>query len=136
MNYRQYILALVASLSASWVLAGSNGHQCVVSTEAQLQGDGALGKPRKTSALGKKFAVDRRSGAVVEPDGELWSFGGASATVLSMGNSENSFVSVTTSPARESGVHAIFVRVQEHEESKLKPFILVAGGLVYTGVCE
>lgn len=136
MNIRQYGLALVVALFATGVVAGTNGYQCVVSTEAELQGDGALGKPRKISALGKKFAVDRRNGALVEPDGEYWSFGGSSAVVLSKGNSENSFVSVTTSPARETGVHATFVRVQEYEQGKLKPFIVVTGGVVYTGVCE
>lgn len=130
------MLALVLALVASSTLAGSNGYQCAISTEAQLQDDGTLNKPLRSSALGKRFAVDRRSGAIVEPDGEYWVFGGATNSVLSQGNSDNSFVALVTSPARNSGVHAVFLRVQEYEQGKLKPFVLVTGGVVYTGNCE
>lgn len=136
MNARHCALVLSAGMIASTAVAGSNGYQCAITSESQLQGDGSLGRPRKDSALGKRFAVDRRTGAMVEPDGEYWSFGGAEPSVIARGNSENSFVSVVTSPARTSGVHAAFLRVQEYEDTKLKPFVLVAGGLVYTGMCE
>jgi hypothetical protein len=120
----------------NFVYAGSNGYQCVIATEAQLQTSGHLAKPMQKSALGKRFSIDRRTGTLIEPDGEHWTFGGNDSSVIANGNKDNSFMALNVSPAAGGGSHATFVIVNEYENVIKKPFILVTGALVYTGTCE
>ena len=90
----------------------------------------------KPLALGKRFAVDRNNGTLVEPDITLWALTGSTVTIISKGNKDNSFVATYLAQAAKGGDFSTVVRVEEFAPTAKKPFLVVSGHSVYSGLCE
>lgn len=58
------------------------------------------------------------------------------AQVLSTGNSESAFIVTWISKAARGGVHFDVLRVDNFVKGPQKPFIALAGGTAYVGVCK
>lgn len=85
--------------------------------------------------IGKRFAVDRITGVVIG-GGAFWSFTTCENRVLAKGNSDNSFVAVSSSPSAGAGVHFTAVMVSEYTPGPIKPFIVMSNSQVASGTCE
>jgi hypothetical protein len=127
---------LVVFIAYSAACAGTKGYMCTVATELHLNDDGSLTPYPRPLALGKRFAVDRSTGNLIESAPSLWSIPGEKVSVLSHGNRSNSFKATYTSPAAEQGVFHSLLMVEEYTDGVSKPFLLSSEGSVYAGVCE
>lgn len=117
-------------------MAGATGYSCVVSHEIHLDESGLLKAYPRPLEVGKKFAVNRSTGALTEVSASFWSSSDAQVSVHAKGNSENSFVASYVAPSAENGVNFTLLRIEEHAASYKKPFLLSSGAGVYSGVCE
>lgn len=131
-------LIMAAALLFPWAAhAGAHYYQCTVLEELHVSDDGGLSPYPRPLAKGKRFSIDRDSGALIGPnDPSEWIFRDASISILARGNSQNSFVVTYTSKAAGSGVHFATVSVEEFAMSRAKPFMATSGRGVYSGVCE
>lgn len=128
------ICLLVAAPSVS--VAGPNSYQCLIGEALFLTDEAKLRRPPDPIWIGRRFAVDRNTGALVGPETSLWSFRDSTATVLARGNSDNSFIVVLASPAAKEGAHVTKIVVQEYKSGPQKPFVVLTGTQVFTGICE
>jgi hypothetical protein len=128
------LLGLFGASSAS--VAGSQSYQCSITEETHLAANGQMKPYPKPLALGKRFAIDRNSGALAEPDLAFWAPTDAVVTVLAKGNKDNSFVATYVAQAAKVGVHSTVVRVEEFAPTANKPFLVVSGASIYSGLCE
>lgn len=117
-------------------IASESSYQCLISEQMNLGKDGELKRPPIPYLLGQRFAVDRNTGQIVGPGDEPWQPIDSKLTVLARGNEDNSFVVVSLSPAAKIGVHVTLLRVNEFTKAKSKPFVVLSGGQVISGVCE
>ena len=117
-------------------IAAANSYQCVIAEQQMLENNGTLKRPPQPYLIGKRFAVDRNTGHIVGPEQALWQLEDHKVTVVARGNKDNSFIVVSVGPARGDGVHATMLQVEEFTESKSKPFIVLSGSQVTSGVCE
>ena len=92
--------------------------------------------PRPPWLIGARFAIDRKTGALLGPEKSLWSFADSTYTVLAPGNSDNAFIVVATSAARGGGSHVTVINVQEYEVGTRKPFAAISSSELYSGICE
>lgn len=128
-------LGLIAVFIASGsVAAGNRSYQCQIKEYFHLSADGALVRPPEPYLLDRRFAVDRQTGVLTGDVG--FAFEGTGYRVLASGNSESSFISTFSSVAAGNGLHFVFVRIQEFEQGKHKPFVILDGGSVVSGICE
>jgi hypothetical protein len=130
------IFAIFQMAATSPALSGTSAYHCIVSEELNVDSDGSLKRFPKPLTIGSRFAVDRNTGALVQPDLALWAFGDAQVTVLAKGNASNAFVASYVSDAAGGGVHFTVLRVEEYHDGLQKPFLLASGGDVHSGLCE
>lgn len=123
-------------LGCQSAVAAVNSYQCVIAEQQMLEYNGTLKRPPQPYLIGKRFAVDRNTGHIVGPEQALWQLEDHKITVLAHGNKDNSFIVVSVGPARGDGVHASMLQVEEFTEGKSKPFLVLSGSQVTTGVCE
>jgi len=135
-NFKFILLCSCFVLGGQPAIAAINSYQCIISEQQMLESNGTLKRPPDPYLLGKRFAVDRNTGHIVGPEQALWQLEDHKITVLARGNKDNSFIVVSVGPARGDGVHATMLRVEEFTKSKSKPFIVLSGSQVTSGVCE
>ena len=133
---KQLLVAFSVSLLSQVAVGGTSGYQCLVQTELHLTAEGKLEPYPRPLELGKRFAIDRKTGILVETSASFWSPTDAQVSVLAHGNKDNSFVVSYVAPSAGGGVHATVLRVEEFSQSAKKPFSLTSGSSVYAGVCE
>ena len=136
MNCSARILLSVFCLITFDAQAGKLGYQCLVVDEKHLARSGKLISYPSPLELGKRFAVERATGKIVKLNPSLWNFDDTKATVLSSGNSDNSFAAVYVSQAARDGVHTAIIQIQEFSPGTNKPFVVMAGTSIYSGICE
>ncbi len=117
-------------------IAAVNSYQCVISEQLLLEKNGTLKRPPKPYLIGQRFAGDRNTGHIVGPEQALWQLDDHKITVLAQGNKDNSFIMTSIGPAGGNGVHTTMLRVEEFTQRKSKPFVVLSGGQVTSGVCE
>lgn len=127
------VLSLVF-LSSRICYAGPTSYQCTFMEEYQLE-DGQLILNKDAKIIGENFSVDRNTGNAITPVSAIWPHSESRVTVLSHGNTENSFVVTYVSNARNGGVFLASLRIEEYTESSKKPFVVLANYYVYTGFC-
>lgn len=130
------VVLLCGLLASNSAMAASASYQCKVKAEFHLDNDGALKSFPRPLEVGKVFSVLRESGELIESTASFWSPNDAVTTVLSNGNAQNSFVVSYVAPSRGNGVHATVLQIEDFAASKLKPFLLVSGSGVYSGICH
>jgi hypothetical protein len=81
-------LTLAVILASQTALAGQFDYQCEILGEAFVNNDGTIRLVSKSSLVGKHFAVDRKTGAVV--GGNIFHWGDL-PHLLAYGSNENSF---------------------------------------------
>jgi hypothetical protein len=82
-------------------------------------------------AEGAEFTVNRKTGAYVSRffSNEVWK-----KYILDIGSKEQSFKVLSTST--DGYVHTQYLQIDLNDESIIKPFRLVNGVTVFTGVCN
>ena len=137
-TFAQILVASLVGLAGYQQTAagGTTSYQCLIKEELHVLDDGALRRYPQPQAIGKRFAIDRRTGTLVGSDMPFWSLSDAVVTVLAQGNSANSFVVSFIAPALADGVHTTLVRIEEFSSSTNKPFMVFSGGGIYSGLCE
>lgn len=131
-----FLLALASHVYPAIAHAGPIGYDCKVISELHLKDDGSLGPYPNALGVGARFMVDRANGHIIESTTSWFSPDNATATRLAEGNSANSLVVTFVSPGAERGVHLTTLRVEEFADGLRKPFLLTAGGSVYSGLCQ
>jgi hypothetical protein len=121
-------------LIPTFALAADDGYLCKVTTELYLNDDGSLRTVPLPLAIGKQFAVDRKTGKMINSDIFFWKVETASVSVKDHGNSVSSFIATYTNTT--GGTFFTTLNVEEYADTERKPFILTAGAGVYAGVCE
>ncbi len=117
-------------------LGGANTYQCTIKEQLTLHDNGLLTRPPNAWLIGKRFAVDRDTGMLTGPETALWSTASSKYTVLARGNRSNAFTAIATDTAAENGVHTTLLKVEEYAPTTMKPFVLLSGSEVASGVCE
>lgn len=130
------LLWIIFGLATQSASAAVNGYQCLISEQLLLEENGALKRPPEPYLIGQRFAVDRNTGRIVGPEQGMWQFDNHKITVLARGNADNSFIVDSVGPSHGDGVHATHLRIVEFAPSKSKPFVVLSGSLVASGVCE
>lgn len=128
------LIVVLGTLNSAW--AGAKGYLCTVRAELHLNDDGMLLPYPNPIALGKQFAIDRRTGNLIEKAPSWWSMPGEKVMVLSNGNFSSNFVVTYVSPAADNGVFYTVLSVQEYASIEKKPFLLSSSSSVYAGFCE
>ncbi len=137
MNNLRFILSCCSLLlGCQPAFSAVNSYQCVISEQLSINDDGTLTRPRRAYLIDQRFAVDRNTGQLVGPEGDLWQLADHKITVLARGNAENSFTMISIGPAAQNGVHATMLMIDEFTKGKSKPFRVLSGGQVISGVCE
>lgn len=127
-------LLLITLLSISFKVYAVNDFECTVKEVYKLSAEGLLspGKGLLTPDVGSKFIVNRQSGQITGKK-ITNTMSGYMPTVLSHLPSENSYSALTI---YKPNYTIDLLQIQEHVESKLKPFIYKgAFGEVVTGIC-
>ena len=129
-------ILVASSLMGATVCAGTLSYQCTIREQLFIGDDGSAKRPPSPWLIGSKFAIDRRTGAILGPEKSVWSFADSVNTVVASGNSDNSFIVVASSAARGGGVHFTAINIQEFHSGPKKPFSAISGGQLYSGICE
>lgn len=117
-------------------IAGAWSYQCKIAEHFLLANNGSLKRPPIPHLIGKRFSIDRFTGALVGPDYSLWATEGSKTTVLARGNQDNAFLALISEPGAKGGVHLTVVMIEEFFSGNEKPFVVSSGGTVASGTCE
>jgi hypothetical protein len=79
--------------------------------------------------------VDRSTGVVEGEGSSSWFFSAHETRILTQGNEHSSFVLTNSAPAQNGGVHHATLYIKEFHSASLKPFIVLDGLQVVSGVC-
>ncbi len=130
------IMLIVSLCNINTAFAGEIGYMCTVNTELHLANDGSLSSYPNPLALDGQFAVDRKTGTLIENGPSFFVSANSIINVLSHGNSESYFVATYALPATDNGIFYTVLRIQEFADGKKKPFLMSSGGSVYAGTCD
>lgn len=130
------MLCMFCCVFSQGILAGDKSYHCVISDQLLLAEDGSFDKLSDNTLVGKRFSIDRNTGYMTGPENTSLLLSGQKTTILAHGNADNSFVMDSVAPARAGGVHLTTVRVDEFKKSVKKPFLIVSGAYILSGLCE
>lgn len=129
-------LIVFISILSSSVYAGPYSYSCVIEKDYLLSNNGSLSADHVLYS-GFEFNVDRSSGHVL---GDVISNASyANKIVLDAGSDQQAFKAIWFSKefgGTNSGRNAQYLSVEEFEDGPSKPFVLVEGSRVLTGVCS
>jgi len=135
---RSIITLLLSMCACSASQAGADAYFCEIQYRVGFGGDGrpqlTLQEPVTGDPTLNRFSIDRKIGKKV--GGPFGTFQDQIGNVLAKGNSQSSFISTWQGPAAGDGVHFDLLRVEEFHVGLKKPFVAIAGGFVYSGVCD
>lgn len=130
----KHFLAAIACLPFASIAAQDTYH-CEIQQQVTVGSNGKAILKSAQPVVDRKLSINRQTGEKVgnavghiQPEG--------STKVLSSGNSANAFVATWLSPSAGGGVHLDVLRVEEFEPTPKKPFMALAGGTLYIGLCE
>ena len=130
------LLGMVALYVSGAAFAGSADYKCTIASHTRLESKGQTEPAKVNSRVGKTFTVDRQSGRITAPSNLRFHFGDPKFSVLAKGNTKNAFAVLITSPAEGEGVHLTALWIEEFDEARRKPFLVLASGVTYSGTCE
>lgn len=133
---RSMALVCIGSLNCFPVVnAATANYICTVENESQLASNGKL-KPAGAVYKGQQFSVDRATGSM---DGGVVNRSYSEKMVIDPGGQSQSFKLLSLSAevlTTDRGKNALYLSVQENAESVEKPFLLVDGSRILTGLCQ
>ena len=132
---KNLILILVSAIGIPYAAAADSSYQCLIKDHLILQINGTVKKPSQPYLIGQRFAIDRITGRLTGPV-TPFSFVDSDYSVVAYGNGQSSFVSTIKTVAAGNGVHFATVRVEEFADGKEKPFVILDGGTIASGICE
>ena len=139
-DHRQTFLQLAtASLLATLAgpgLAAPDQYVCTIVEARALDGDGSQGAMTEPAIVGRRFVVNRTSGVLVGPDGAFWARSDSKFAVMVRGDAQDPFVSMAVTMRGNQVTSAVHVTVHEPHAGPLKPFVVVSGRQVASGLCE
>jgi len=114
-------------------ISGVSSYQCEVISDATLEKDGTLKMHPKSLNIGKKFAIDRKTGVLI---GDVF-FGWGDPKVIASGSKDNAFKVLWTKKAGgTNGVFIDYLSIEEFNQGIKKPFSYFTGSQITTGFCE
>lgn len=127
------ISLMLILLCPQFVLSGQNSYQCIILSNASVEDNGYIKIQPKSFHIGKKFAVDRKTGVLI---GDMFvSFG--EPKVIAKGSKDNSFKVIWLKEAGgKDGMFLDILSIDEFKSGAKKPFSYFTGDLLFTGVCE
>lgn len=132
----QVQVLLIFMLLPSTAYAGPYSYECEVYGEYVYSTYGEL-TPEKKIYFGEKFNVERKSGVVL--GGSVGNSSYPTKTVIDMGGKEQSYKLLWVSKEVDDtngGKNAVYLSIEEFNENFLKPFTLVVGSTVLSGLCK
>ena len=130
------VTAGLLTLHAPPGLAGPDQYVCTIVEARALEGDGRLGALTEPAIVGRRFVVNRASGVLVGPDGAFWARSDSKFAVMVKGDAQDAFVSMAVTMRGNQVSSAVHVTVHEPHVGPLKPFVVVSGRQVASGLCE
>lgn len=130
------LLLLLVTILSTQALAGSFSYSCTVNGEYVFGSNGELISDNR-AYFGQTFNVERKSGVVL---GEA--IGNSSyptKTVIDVGSQEQSYKLLWVSKeviGSNNGRNAVYLNIEEFNQSASKPFSMVVGSRVVSGVCK
>jgi hypothetical protein len=113
--------------------AGSQDYQCQILTDSGINDKGSLDLRIDSLRIGKKFAVDRKTGEVI--GGVLFALD--NPKVMAFGSEQNSFIVLWAQEAGgKNGAFVEYLTIREYAKGKKKPFGFFTGGMLLTGLCD
>ena len=110
-----------------------DNYQCSITEELFLEDTGELKRPPNPDFIGQRFSVDRQSGKILSPDSALWQINGYKIMHLANGDANYAFTVIS---ADSSGSFSSVLRINEFNDQKRKPFTLLSGSQIFSGLCE
>jgi len=132
----KFQIFLLTMLVLSTAHAGPYSYECEVKGEYVYNTNGEL-TPERKIYYGEKFNVERKSGVVL--GGGVGNSSYPTKSVIDTGGREQSYKLLWVSKevaVTNGGRNAAYLSVEEFNENFLKPFTLVAGSKVLTGLCK
>jgi len=117
-------------------LAAPEQYVCTIVEARPLEGDGRQGAMTEPPIVGRRFVVNRTSGVLVGPDGAFWARSDSKFAVMVRGDTQDAFVSMAVTMRGNQVASAVHVTVHEPHAGSLKPFVVVSGRQVASGLCE
>ena len=131
------IALLIASLFSSLSYAGAYSYSCEINGEYKFGSDGQLVPDDRKIYLGQQFNVERKSGVVLGAGVGNSSY--LTKTVIDIGGKEQAYKLIWISKevvGTNGGRNAVYLSVEEYSESDVKPFSMIVGSQVLSGVCQ
>ena len=128
---------LIASLLASLSYAGGYSYSCEITGEYKYGSDGQLVPDDRKIYLGQQFNVERKTGVVLGAGVSNSSY--PTRTVIDVGGKQQAYKLIWTSKevaGTNGGRNAVYLSVEEYNESDVKPFSMIVGSQVLSGVCQ
>jgi len=122
----------VTSFSGN-TIGATNSYQCQITSDATIGDDGNIAIHPKSLNLGKKFAVDRKTGVVI---GDVF-FTFGEPKVFAVGSKDNAFKVIWIKNAGGSnGMFIDYLSIEEFAKGDKKPFAYFTGSQITSGLCE
>ena len=116
--------------------AASDQYVCTIAEARTLEADGRLSGMTEPAIVGRRFVVNRGSGVLVGPDGAFWARSDSKFAVMVRGDAQDAFVSMAVTMRGTQVASAVHVTVHEPQTGPLKPFVVISGHQVASGLCE
>jgi hypothetical protein len=130
----KHSLPLAALALTFAVEAAPDMYHCEIQQRVTVRADGSASVSSGPFLENRRISINRKSGEKVgNAIGYLQSEG---PKVLAPGNESNSFIALWLGQAYGGGVHLDLLRVEEFAPGPKKPFLALAGGSLFVGLCE
>jgi hypothetical protein len=133
----RYLTLLIASLFSSLSYADAYSYSCEINGEYTFGSDGKLVPAKQKIYLDQKFNVERKSGVVL--GGGVGNSSYPTKTVIDIGGKEQAYKLIWISKevvGTNGGRNAVYLSVEEYNEGDIKPFSMIVGSEVLSGVCQ
>lgn len=137
-DHQLLALACLALAAPNWTgaYAGPSDYQCEVLEHLDLSDSGELKRPPRPIMIGQRFAIDRQTAQIVGPGLGLWNNPRVKFQMVSKNNSQNHFILLGREPGGQGTEHFTYIQVTEFADGPAKPFIVLSGSWVTSGICK
>lgn len=133
MNKLSRLFLFVFVFYSPFSFSGENSYQCIVLNDAFVEGDGKISIKPKSLNIGKKFAIDRKTGVLI---GDVF-FTFGEPKVIARGSKDNSFKVIWMKESGgKDGMFLDYLSIDEYISGTKKPFSYFTGSQLSTGLCE
>jgi hypothetical protein len=130
----KYILAVLVMTFSMQAFSGKFGYECVVESSYRVSGEGELIRNSTMVFEGEKFSVSRETGEVAGFQA-VSSMRAKQLSVINQGTSEMSFKSIALFSHPNVGGEINVIEIEEFVESDEKPFVMMRGVTIFSGIC-